>query len=99
MLHAADASKQCDKDPEGTKAGSLCSQVSGVFVRMFCGERFSGRTARKLEEVLDQMNLEALPRTREEFENRAILFHVLMDLILGSETGFLEAHPRHPDTM
>ncbi len=28
-----------------TKAGSLCSQVSGVFVRMFCGERFSGRTA------------------------------------------------------
>ena len=37
--------KQCDKDPEGTKAGGLCSPVSGVFVRMFCGERFSGRTA------------------------------------------------------
>ncbi|MDY3826616.1 MAG: hypothetical protein SO020_08800 [Lachnospiraceae bacterium] len=55
----------------------------------------------KLEEVLDQMNLEALPRTREEFENRAILFHVLMDLreFLEVKQYFLEAHPRHPDTM
>ena len=55
----------------------------------------------KLEEVLDQMNLEALPRTREEFENRAILFHVLMDLreFLEVKQHFLEAHPRHPDTM
>ena len=47
------------------------------------------------------MNLEALPRTREEFENRAILFHVLMDLreFLEMKQHFLETHPRHPDTM
>ena len=51
--------------------------------------------------MLDQMNLEALPRTREEFENRAILFHVLMDLreFLEVKQHFLETHPRHPDTM
>lgn len=55
----------------------------------------------KLEAVLDQMNMEALPRTREEFENRAILFHVLMDLreFLEVKQRFLEAHPRHPDAM
>lgn len=34
----------------------------------------------KLQNIFDQMEKEALPRTREEFENRAILFHVLMDL-------------------
>lgn len=55
----------------------------------------------KLEMVLDRMNMEALPRTREEFENRAILLHVLMDLkeFLEVKQRFLEDHPRHPDTM
>ncbi len=33
-----------------------------------------------LERLLDDMRLQELPKTREEFESRAILYHVLMDL-------------------
>lgn len=34
----------------------------------------------KLHDIFEQMKSDALPTTREEFENRAILYHVLMDL-------------------
>lgn len=48
----------------------------------------------ELQKIFDQMELEALPRSREEFENRAILFHVLMDLeeFLMVKQHFLENH-------
>lgn len=35
---------------------------------------------RKLEELLKGMRLEPLPKSRREFEDRAILFHMLLDL-------------------
>lgn len=34
----------------------------------------------RLKEIFDQLRLENLPKTREEFENRALLYHVLMDI-------------------
>ena len=34
----------------------------------------------KLEELFEDMRRERLPRTREEFESRAILYHILMDI-------------------
>lgn len=34
----------------------------------------------KLEDLLDHFKTEPLPHTRENFENRAILYHILMDL-------------------
>ncbi len=34
----------------------------------------------RLEEMLGEMKQEELPKSREEFESRAMLFHVLMDL-------------------
>lgn len=34
----------------------------------------------KLEEIFEGMKKERLPRTREEFESRAILYHILMDI-------------------
>lgn len=35
---------------------------------------------RKLEEIFEAMKNEPLPASREEFESRAILYHILMDL-------------------
>jgi len=35
---------------------------------------------KKLESVLEHMKQEELPTTREEFESRAVLYHVLMDI-------------------
>lgn len=35
---------------------------------------------RKLEGIFEEMKKERLPRTREEFESRAILYHILMDI-------------------
>lgn len=35
---------------------------------------------KKLEELFEDMRRERLPRTREEFESRAILYHILMDI-------------------
>lgn len=34
----------------------------------------------KLEHLCDRMKEDELPQTREEFEARAILYHILMDL-------------------
>ena len=38
------------------------------------------RQLRRLKEIFDQMKTEPLPETRDEFESRAILYHILMDL-------------------
>ena len=38
------------------------------------------RQLEHLQTIFDEMKEEPLPETREEFENRAILYHVLMDL-------------------
>ena len=35
---------------------------------------------KKLEEISEKMKTEELPKTREEFEGRALLYHILMDL-------------------
>lgn len=34
----------------------------------------------KLHGIFEEMKTEPLPQSREEFENRAILYHILMDL-------------------
>lgn len=34
----------------------------------------------RLKQIFEDMKLEELPKTREEFESRAILYHILMDL-------------------
>lgn len=34
-----------------------------------------------LNEIIDRMKNEDLPKSREEFENRALLYHILMDLM------------------
>lgn len=38
------------------------------------------RQVERLNEIFEGMKSEELPKTREEFENRAILYHVLMDI-------------------
>lgn len=34
----------------------------------------------RLQEIFAEMKAEPLPESREEFENRAVLYHILMDL-------------------
>lgn len=47
----------------------------------------------KLDEIFEGMKKERLPRTREEFESRAILYHVLMDIedFLLTKKKFVES--------
>ncbi|MDO4321841.1 MAG: aromatic acid exporter family protein [Lachnospiraceae bacterium] len=47
---------------------------------------------RRLEEIFEAMRREPLPDTREEFENRAMLYHILMDLeeFLAFKKRFVE---------
>lgn len=47
----------------------------------------------KLEEIFEEMKREALPASREEFEDRALLYHVLMDLedFVVTKKRFVEA--------
>lgn len=47
----------------------------------------------RLQEMLEDMKKEELPVTREEFENRALLYHVIMDLeeFLKYKIAFVEA--------
>lgn len=58
---------------------------------MFMRKTF--RTDREeLQQVFDQMKQQPLPKDREEFESRAILYHVLLDL-----EDFLLAKQRFTD--
>ena len=47
----------------------------------------------RLQEIFRDMEQADLPRTREEFEGRAILYHILMDLeeFLHAKQRFVEA--------
>lgn len=47
----------------------------------------------ELENIFGEMKKEELPKTREEFENRAILYHILMDIeeFLIYKQRFVEA--------
>ena len=47
----------------------------------------------KLEQLFEDMKKEDLPKSREEFENRAKLYHILMDLeeFLVFKRGFIES--------
>lgn len=72
------------------------------FLAEYMHERdIPGEEMWKLQDILDQMTMEALPRSREEFESRALLFHVLMDLeeFLKVKQHFLETHARSMESL
>lgn len=50
------------------------------------------RQMERLDQVFLEMKEEPLPQSREEFESRAILYHVLMDLqdFLACKQSFIE---------
>ena len=54
-----------------------------------------------LRKVFDQMKQEELPKTREEFENRAVLYHLLMDLeeFLMVKKRFLDNNMERPEEL
>lgn len=74
----------------------LVSQYLEYLARYVHEENIPDRQIEKLQQVFGQMKLEELPKDREEFENRAILYHVLMDLeeFLFLKQRFLEKHVR-----
>jgi len=55
----------------------------------------------KLRMVFDQMKQEELPKTREEFESRAVLYHLLMDLeeFLMVKKRFLDNNMERPEEL
>ncbi len=64
-------------------------------------ETVPGEQLEKLGQVFEQMKREPLPVTREEFENRAILYHVLMDLeeFLFVKQRFSQSGLKRPDDL
>jgi uncharacterized membrane protein YgaE (UPF0421/DUF939 family) len=48
-----------------------------------------------INDLLEKYRLSELPKTREEFESRAILYQVLLELesLLNVNVQFYEAHP------
>lgn len=64
-------------------------------------ETVPGAQIEKLGQVFEQMKTEPLPVTREEFENRAILYHVLMDLeeFLFVKQRFSESAIKRPEEL
>lgn len=64
-------------------------------------ENISDEQIQNLRKVFDQMKQEELPKSREEFENRAILYHLLMDLeeFLMVKKRFLNNHMERPEEL
>lgn len=64
-------------------------------------EEVPGEQMEKLSQIFGQMKSEPLPVTREEFENRAVLYHVLMDLeeFLFVKQRFAESGMKRPEEL
>lgn len=62
------------------KQAEVVSQYLEYLAQYVHEENIPDKQIEKLQQVFGQMKLEELPKDREEFENRAILYHVLMDL-------------------
>lgn len=64
-------------------------------------ENIPDEQIRALNGIFERMRKEPLPRTREEFENRAILYHILMDLeeFLLVKRRFIETNIQRPDDL
>lgn len=78
------------------KQAKVVSQYLEYLARYVHEENIPDKQIEKLQQVFGQMKLEELPKDREEFENRAILYHVLMDLeeFLFVKQRFVESFVR-----
>lgn len=52
-----------------------------LYLREYIAERNApNEQIEKLEQIFEVMRQEPLPKSRQEFESRAILYHILMDV-------------------
>lgn len=70
----------------------IISNYVGYLVRYVHEKNIPDRQREELQQVFEQMKQQPLPKNREEFESRAILYHVLLDL-----EDFLLAKQRFTD--
>ena len=70
----------------------IISDYVGYLIRYVHEKNIPNRQREELQQVFDQMKQQPLPKDREEFESRAILYHVLLDL-----EDFLLAKQRFTD--
>lgn len=70
----------------------IISDYVGYLIPYVHEKNIPGKQREELQQVFDQMKLQPLPKGREEFESRAILYHVLLDL-----EDFLLAKQRFTD--
>lgn len=83
------------------RQGAMVSRYLKYLAQYVHEENIPDEQIKKLQQVMDQMKTEALPKTREEFENRAVLYHVLMDLeeFLLIKQRFSETNMPRPDEL
>lgn len=63
--------------PEQAK---LVAEYMRYLTRYVTEKNIPREQMKRLEQIFDGMKKEELPKTREEFESRALLFHILMDI-------------------
>lgn len=86
---------------EMPKQAAIISSYLDYLVYYIHEENIPDEQIRNLRKVFDQMKKEDLPKSRTEFENRAILYHLLMDLeeFLLVKKRFLENHMERPEEL
>lgn len=86
---------------EMPRQGVMVSRYLKYLAQYVHEENIPDEQMEKLQQIMDQMKTEALPKTREEFENRAVLYHVLMDLeeFLFIKQRFLETNMPRPEEL
>lgn len=80
------------KISEMPSQAKIISAYLGYLAQYVHEKNIPDRQREDLQKVFDQMKLQPLPKGREEFESRAILYHVLLDL-----EDFLLAKQRFAD--
>ena len=86
---------------EMPKQAEIISQYLDYLVYYIHEENIPDEQIQNLQKVFDRMRQEELPKTRAEFENRAVLYHLLMDLeeFLMVKKRFLEKHMERPEEL
>lgn len=83
------------------KQAEIISQYLDYLVYYIHEENIPDEQIQNLQKVFDQMRREELPKSRAEFENRAVLYHLLMDLeeFLLVKKRFLDKHMERPEEL
>ena len=79
----------------GFIGSNLCQALLNLEVKVTCLDNFATGHRKNIDALLEKYRSSELPKTRKEFESRAILYQILIELesLLEVNLAFYKVHP------